>query len=59
MNLNDEIFNGLVKVFSFTNNIVYMIKQLHITKQFTYDIYLIIYKISMSYSKPIEYFNQW
>ena len=28
-------------------------------EQFTYDIDLFIYKISISYNKPIAYFNQW
>ena len=31
----------------------------NILKQFTYDTDLHIYKISLSYNKPIAYFNQW
>ena len=30
-----------------------------ILKQLTYDLDLFIYKISVSYNKPIEFFNQW
>ena len=30
-----------------------------ILKQFTYDLYLYIYKISIYYNKSTAYFNQW